>query len=222
MSDSSSLWQYQNTAPKVDLTNADEMIRANGAAEAAQTDRLRAQVEDYGQILAELRQLYDRNNELVQKLQFMNRSTTEEIRRMLGDNNQQISEKLGELQAWDHEAFAQEMRGSLSDTKDQILDSIRSSSDRSQELMQASDEFSHKENVRVYRNVQAAMISELSKQTEELNSRLAEISQQQEQLRSDNSRTLLQKVTFGLVAAVMAIQLLEGAGLISVLTSLMR
>lgn len=222
MSDSSSLWQYQNTAPKVDLSNPDEMIRANGAAEAAQTDRLRAEVEDYGRILSELRQLYDRNNELVQKLQFMNRSTTEEFRKMLSDNNQQISGKLEELQAWDHEAFAQEMRGSLSDSKDQILDSIRSSSDRSQELMQASDEFSHKENVRVYRNVQASMITELSKQTEELNRKLAEIQSEQEQQRSDHSQTLLQKVTFGLVIAVMAIQLLEGAGLISILTSLLH
>ena len=76
MKDSSAIWNYSNTVPKVDLTNPDEMIRANGAAEAAQTDRLKAEVEDYSKILEELRQLYDRNNELVQKLQFMNRNAT--------------------------------------------------------------------------------------------------------------------------------------------------
>ena len=43
MKDSSSVWNYSNTVPKVDLTNPDEMIRANGAAEAAQTDRLKAE-----------------------------------------------------------------------------------------------------------------------------------------------------------------------------------
>ena len=79
MKDSSSVWNYSNTVPKVDLTNPDEMIRANGAAEAAQTDRLKAEVEDYTQVLAELRELYEKNNELVQKLQFMNRNTTEGI-----------------------------------------------------------------------------------------------------------------------------------------------
>ena len=61
MKDSSSVWNYSNTVPKVDLTNPDEMIRANGAAEAAQTDRLKAEVEDYTQVLAELRELYEMN-----------------------------------------------------------------------------------------------------------------------------------------------------------------
>ena len=73
MKDSSVLWNYNNTVPKVDFSNPDEMIRANGAAEAAQTDRLKAEVEDYTRILGELRQLYDKNNELIQKLQFLNR-----------------------------------------------------------------------------------------------------------------------------------------------------
>ena len=63
MKDSASVWNYSNTVPKVDLTNPDEMIRANGAAEAAQTDRLKAEVEDYTQVLAELRELYEKNNE---------------------------------------------------------------------------------------------------------------------------------------------------------------
>ena len=72
MSSSSSAWNYSNTVPKVDLNNPDEMIRANGAAEAAQTDRLKAEVEDYAQVVSELRELYEKNNELVQKLQFMN------------------------------------------------------------------------------------------------------------------------------------------------------
>ena len=89
MKDSSSVWNYSNTVPKVDLTNPDEMIRANGAAEAAQTDRLKAEVEDYTQVLAELRELYEKNNELVQKLQFMNRNTTEGIRTLIEDNNRQ-------------------------------------------------------------------------------------------------------------------------------------
>lgn len=226
MSDSSAKWQYQNTAPKVDFSNPDEMIRANGAAEAARTDRLKEEVEEYSQILSELRQLYDRNNELVQKLQFINRNTTEEFRTMLESHNQQISDKLQELQAWDHEAFQEGMLGSIADTKEQILGSIEASSNRSEERMQASDEFSHKENVRVYRNVQASMITELSRQTEQLNAKLEQIREAQvetqEQRKSDRSQTLLQKITFGLVIAVMALQLLEGAGLIAILTSLMR
>ena len=68
----------RNTIPIMDLNNPDEMIRANGAAEAARTNRLREEVSDYTQVIEQLRELYDRNNELVQKLQFMNRSQADE------------------------------------------------------------------------------------------------------------------------------------------------
>ena len=39
-----------------------------------------------------------------------------------------------------------------------------------EQKFQQSDDFIHKENVRVYRNVQAAFVEELNKQTEELKS----------------------------------------------------
>ena len=125
MKDSSVLWNYNNTVPKVDFSNPDEMIRANGAAEAAQTDRLKAEVEDYTRILGELRQLYDKNNELIQKLQFLNRNTTEEIRNMIEENNRQITLKIEALEEWDHKAFEQEMKQTVSSARDEITGSIR-------------------------------------------------------------------------------------------------
>ena len=214
MKDSSSLWNYSNTVPKVDLMNPDEMIRANGAAEAAQTDRLKAEVEDYTQILGELRELYEKNNELVQKLQFMNRNTTEGIRTVIEENNRQISEKLAELEAWDHNAFEAQMQASISEAREQIMGSIRESSGAAQDLFREANDFNHRDNVRVYRNVQASMIAELTKQTQELSERLDIIQKQSE---PDKSQTLMQKVSLGLLIAVMVIQALEGAGLIALL-----
>ena len=214
MKDSSSLWNYSNTVPKVDLMNPDEMIRANGAAEAAQTDRLKAEVEDYTQILGELRELYEKNNELVQKLQFMNRNTTEGIRTVIEENNRQISEKLAELEAWDHNAFEAQMQASISEAREQIMGSIRESSGAAQDLFREANAFNHRDNVRVYRNVQASMIAELAKQTQELSERLDIIQKQSE---PDKSQTLMQKVSLGLLIAVMVIQALEGAGLIALL-----
>lgn len=219
MKDSSAIWNYSNTVPKVDLTNPDEMIRANGAAEAAQTDRLKAEVEDYSKILEELRQLYDRNNELVQKLQFMNRNATESVRTLLEDNNRQISEKLAALEEWDHKAFEAQMMGSLKDAKDEIMGSIRESSSEARDLFSEVNDFSHRDNVRVYRNVQASMIAELSKQTQELSERLDIIQKQSE---PDPARNTLQKISFGLLIAVMVLQLLEGAGLIALLTGILH
>ena len=219
MKDSSAIWNYSNTVPKVDLTNPDEMIRANGAAEAAQTDRLKAEVEDYSKILEELRQLYDRNNELVQKLQFMNRNATESVRTLLEDNNRQISEKLAALEEWDHKAFEAQMQASLKDAKDEIMGSIRESSSEARDLFSEVNDFSHRDNVRVYRNVQASMIAELTKQTQELNERLDVIQKQSE---PDASGSMLQKISFGLIIAVMVLQVLEGAGLIAVLTGIVH
>ena len=219
MNDSSALWNYNNTVPKVDFTNPDEMIRANGAAEAAQTDRLKAEVEDYSQTLSELRELYEKNNELVQKLQFMNRNTTDGIRTLIEDNNRQIAEKLSALEEWDHNAFREEVKTSISDATDRIVGSIRESNGAAQELFRESNDFNHRDNVRVYRNVQASVIAELSRQTAELTERLDVIQKQSE---PDQGQTLMQKISFGLLIAVMVIQVLEGAGLIAVLMGVLR
>ena len=219
MKDSSAVWNYTNTVPKVDLMSPDEMIRANGAAEAAQTDRLKAEVEDYAQILEEIRELYNKNNELVQKLQFMNRSSADNVKTLLEENNRQISEKLSALEEWDHKAFEAEMRSSLREAKDEIMGSIRESSGEARILFSGVNDFSHRDNVRVYRNVQASMIAELTKQTPELNERLDVIQKQSE---PDASGSMLQKISFGLIIAVMVLQVLEGAGLIAVLTGIVH
>ena len=180
---------------------------------------LKAEVEDYSKILEELRQLYDRNNELVQKLQFMNRNATESVRTLLEDNNRQISEKLAALEEWDHKAFEAQMQASLKDAKDEIMGSIRESSSEARDLFSEVNDFSHRDNVRVYRNVQASMIAELSKQTQELSERLDIIQKQSE---PDPARNTLQKISFGLLIAVMVLQLLEGAGLIALLTGVLH
>lgn len=233
MDNRANTWNYKNTAPKVDFGNPDEMIRANGAAEAAHTDRLKAEVEDYQQVLAELRQLYDRNNELVQKLQFTNRTTTEEIRTMIGENNQLITDKLAALEAWDHKAFEEQTRTIIGDARDQIIGSIRESSDRTGELLQQSDDQAHRDNVRVYRNVQAAMIEELAKQTTELKAQTTELMAQttelsgkldefREEQAKEKEPTRTEKTSLKLIIAVVAIQILEGAGLIALMMQMMH
>ncbi|MBQ3393045.1 MAG: hypothetical protein IJG52_06530 [Lachnospiraceae bacterium] len=218
MKDTSS-WNYGNTVPAVNLQDPDEMIRANGAAEAARTDRLLEEVEDYGKVIEELRALHDRNSELVQKLQFMNRTASDEFRGLLEDNNRRIAEKLDALQDWDREAFAAQMKGTVTDSRDRILNTLKEERERADLRQQQSDEFSHRENVRVYRNVQASMIQELSAQTQQLNERLDAIAQAQKQ---DESHALIQKISFGMVIAVLVIQVLEGMGLIAMLMSVMR
>ncbi len=203
----------------MDFSNPDEMIRANGAAEAAQTDHLKEQVEDYSEVLEQLRQLYEKNNELVQKLQFMSRNTTEEIRSMIEANNQQISEKLESMEGWDHQAFEENFTKAVSDGNDRILKSLSDSQDQVAQLQQESCDFTHKENVRVYRNVQAAMIEELARQTRELGEKLDAIEQKEI---VDPQQKMMGKVSFGMMIAVLAVQVLEGVGLIALLMNIVR
>ena len=211
----------RNTVPIMDLNNPDELIRANGAAEAAHTNRLREEVSDYTQMIEQLRDLYDRNNELVQKLQFMNRSQADEMRLLLQENNDRISEKLASLQGPDTQALQDSVTAAVNSSGDAVRDALaeglRQTQDHAAQLSQQSDDFNHKENVRVYRNIQASMISELGKQTSELKEQIDAL---QTLVRPDPAETRMRKVTFGLLAAVLAIQLLEGVGLLSLFLSM--
>ncbi len=195
----------RNTVPIMDLNNPDELIRANGAAEAAHTNRLREEVSDYTQMIEQLRDLYDRNNELVQKLQFMNRSQADEMRLLLQENNDRISEKLASLQGLDTQALQDSVTAAVNSSGDSVRDALaeglRQTQDHAAQLSQQSDDFNHKENVRVYRNIQASMISELGKQTVELKEQIDAL---QTLVKPDPAETLMRKVTFGLLAAVLA------------------
>ena len=124
----------RNTIPIMELNDPDELIRANGAAEAAQTDRLREEVSDYTQVIEQLRDLYDRNNELVQKLQFMNRSQTEEIRRLLQENNDRISEKLAALQGTDTKALQEEVSAVVGTSQEAVVTAIEQAQEKNARL----------------------------------------------------------------------------------------
>ncbi len=123
--------------------NAQEMIKANMTAEAAKMEQLQNQMQA--------------NDGLMQEIRKVNLKTVEnvaEIRKAL----ETCIEKLDALQA-DSSQTEQEQE-TLTEIKNLLEEKFRQSED-----------FMHKENVKVYRNVQAALVEELNKQTEELKSR---------------------------------------------------
>lgn len=169
--------------------NADEMIRANGAAEAAQTERLKSEIDEYSQQLEELTALYQKNNVLVDRLQKMNLTAADSMRTMLQENAERREEKSEvdpEASAREQEAFRQALAASIDDSQKKI-----------EELLQQSDQLAHRENVRVYRNVQASMISELEKQTQQLQNAQDEQTQSLQALQDEqlqNMQTILSSV----------------------------
>lgn len=120
--------------------NAQEMIRANTSAETAKMEQMRKQLDTYEDLLQEMRKV-----------------------------NLKTAENAAEAQNVMKECMAKLEQVQTSSESDhdsgQILEEIRQ---LLKEQSDRSDDFLHRENVKVYRNVQAAMVEELNKQTEEL------------------------------------------------------
>lgn len=220
----------ENRIPAVDLNDPDELIRANGAAEAAQAERLKSEVSDYAGMVAQLEELCRQNNELVQKLHFMNMSTTENIRSMLTENNARISEKLDALQEFDSQGLEERLissfEGTAARSDEKITGEMEKSREKLEKLQQRSDELGHRESVRVYRNVQASMVQELARQTEELSGAISRLETAQlqfmEENKPDEKQKFFTKVTFGLAIGVLILQILEGAGLVLYMMNLIH
>lgn len=162
--------------------NADEMIRANGAAEAAQTDRLKSEIDEYSRQLEELTALYQKNNVLVDRLQKINLTAADSMRTILQENAERKEEK-SETDPAESAREQEALRQALSD-------SVEDSQKRIEELLQQSDQLAHRENVRVYRNVQASMIAELEKQTQQLQAAQDEQTQSLQSLQEEQLQNM--------------------------------
>ncbi len=114
--------------------NAQEMIKANAAAEAAENKRLREQAASYQEYLKEMR-----------RLNLMNVEMGDKLNQMLDTMKTRLDEA---HEAKQEEADCTDLAGTLETVKEQLADHV------------------HKENVKVYRNVQAVVVEECAKQTE--------------------------------------------------------
>ncbi len=120
--------------------NAQEMIRANTAAEAVKMEQMKKQLEAYDELLQEIRRVNLKTAENVVQAQEV------------------LKECMDRLEAL-------QTAGTEATGGGQALEEIQK---LLQEQFQQSNDFLHRENVKVYRNVQAAMTEALNKQTEEL------------------------------------------------------
>ena len=147
---------------------AQEMIKANSAAEAAELQRVRDQVKKYNDCLQEMKQVND-----------------------------------------DTKAALVQIQDTLSAGMEQFKNAEIPLEGMSNDIM----DFVHKENVKVYRNVQAVVVEELKKQNEELSAKLAAMSKTQRTTRN----VAVSAMFFALLAAAaLAAQLLIQFGIVSI------
>ena len=143
--------------------NAQEMIKANSAADAEEMDQLKNQLREYDECLAQMQQANKELRAVNHAMEtLMSETIAPEVTKLSEESvaairkmQQENTEKLQELQQ-EYTTKLEEIRQNTEELED-----LRKHLD---EKLDGSDENVHKECVKVYRNVQAAVVEENEKQ----------------------------------------------------------
>lgn len=145
--------------------NAQEMIKANSAADTAKMEMMQQQMDKYDALLQEMRKV---NLKTIENMEQLKKVTDESLQKIeavketggIKEEMDSFIEKTGRQQ--------EEIISLIAAANGQYENIMPEVKKQVEEVVKQSDDFLHKENVKVYRNVQAAMTEELDKQTEKL------------------------------------------------------
>lgn len=199
--------------------NAQEMIRANSAAEVEENTKLKQEVEAYRECLQEMREIC-----------LQNVSTGDEVSELVKASMDKIAQIQAESGKSDEVLFAMEKTSSelmnaVQNNSDTMMSAMRNNSDLIlSEVRTANDDFKnsikdelideirselknqeenvHKECVKVYRNVQAVVTEENEKQTAAI---------------IDNQTKIRKRATAALVCGILAMSFAALGFLVSIL-----
>lgn len=141
---------------------AQEMIRANSAADAEEMKKLKSQIKEYRDILDRLQQMVDEGSAKLHQMQAVS-SDNEELQTALEQLKQSVEIKVNRLnENLDQmdESIGLQL-SSMSENWNQLEQTING------KIVAVGDNV-HKECVKVYRNVQAVVVEENGKQTENI------------------------------------------------------
>ena len=199
---------------------AGEVIRANSAAEEREMKKLREQVAEYERCLQEMRKIQLTNTQSAQNLHDMMVENADGIRKL-------TQESLGKLANVQLEADAQNADAkktvdaaatAMAKMEEQVLkmqetvaslsEDLNKNQAEMKECFEKADDFLHKENVKVYRNVQAVVV-------EEVGNKAQEIIKASEEAASKASKPVLVFAVLGFVmaAASLVFQIFEYMGI---------
>jgi hypothetical protein len=177
--------------------NSQDLIRANSAADAAELENLESQVavfkeqmEKYDDCMQEMRQLNLKNMESAQAVQNLTSQAAQDVQNLTsqaaqdvqnltsqaGEKLEKTLDEMGSASiAGIHQTVEQSLAkiaeiqdNSDKDSLDKMNQAVSGLTEKQDEAFKSLEDFLHTDNVKVYRNVQAAMIEELEKQTNEL------------------------------------------------------
>lgn len=175
-----------------------DMIMANGQADAAELDntkeqlvRFENQLQKVDSALSDMRQVNLKNIESAENMQTLSKDTSEKLGRTaekldesanrLGRTLDSVKdESLSKIKETSEASIAginktlDESLAKIAEIKENsegaqaIGESINALSEKLDTLYKQQEEFMHTDHVKIYRNVQASVVEELAKQTEEL------------------------------------------------------
>ena len=159
---------------------AGEVIRANSVAEERELKRLREQVAEYERCLQEMRKIQMTNTQTAQNLHDLMVESTESIRKLAGESVAKITEiqtgadtqqaeakESAQLVAKNVEQMEEKVV-SMQETVAQLTEVLDKNQKDIAEWFKQADDFLHKENVKVYRNVQAVVVEEVGNKAKEI------------------------------------------------------
>lgn len=148
---------------------AQEMIRANTAADLEELNKLRNQAAEYSECLSRMKDLIDEGYENLAKMQETGEGNSLALKQEIESFQEFLSElkeqfaMMDKSVAWQLECLLK----TLGERMDKLYSQIEvQTSAQLSERMNGVEESLHKECVKVYRNVQAAMVEEIGKQGE--------------------------------------------------------
>lgn len=199
--------------------NAQEMIRANTAADTAKMEEMQRQMKEYDKLLQDMRKVNLKaaeNMDLMQNVIKEGLQKIEEIQgngdtqadneRLLEETKKQMEEFLPEIQRQTEDLLPRmqtQMEELLPEIRKQVDESLEEMKKQMEEGFTKADDFLHKENVKVYRNVQASVVEELNKQNEVLVGKI------KERIGEQKSMMPISIIILLLVLADIAIHLLD-------------
>ena len=164
--------------------NSQDMILANSAAEAAEMEKLenqlalfKEQMDKYDDCLQEMRKLNLKNIESAEDVQNLANQANERLNKTVEDIENVSVSKIQQTSDVSIAGINQAVEESLAkiaeikenaDNLEAITETMTGMQDKLEESFKSMEDFLHTDNVKVYRNVQAAMIEELEKQTAEI------------------------------------------------------
>ena len=153
--------------------NAQEMIKANSAADAEEMDQLKNQLREYDECLAQMQQVNKELKAINQEMEkLMSETIAPEVTK-LSEEGVAALQKLQQENTEKLEALGQQYTAKLEELQQstEVLDELQKHVD---EKLSTTEENVHKECVKVYRNVQAAVVEENEKQTEAIAGKIKE------------------------------------------------